>query len=344
MLWLSVLFLHRGYALAPVTSVHLGEPANISCALPFAEVSRMELHWYRQRVGDKLQRIVTLWQSTTPKYEPEFSESRWEITVGGNLCNLTITKTVEEDEGTYHCAFVEWINTEWSATYLLVKGHSQRTSHFTVQQSMVSESIVLGEPVTFECSVLSENKVCSGDLSVFWLRGGSQASQPDVIYTDANSWDECGRRSDTQRSCVYRFSKTLTSSDAGIYYCAVATCGQIVFGNGTEMDFKVSGSSSWSQEVYTVIFLLCGVLAVSLTVTVFLIYAIMKTTCEHCKASNNVEMHSGDWRSQQNDEATWIYSAAVFTIMKHRKGSNRLQKAAEREKIFTAVKAFGLDQ
>uniref|UniRef100_A0A672IQM9 Immunoglobulin V-set domain-containing protein n=1 Tax=Salarias fasciatus TaxID=181472 RepID=A0A672IQM9_SALFA len=94
----------------------------MSSAMFFLHVSRMELHWYRQRVGDKLQRIVTLWQSTTPKYEPEFSESRWEITVGGNLCNLTITKTVEEDEGTYHCAFVEWINTEWSATYLLVKG------------------------------------------------------------------------------------------------------------------------------------------------------------------------------------------------------------------------------
>uniref|UniRef100_A0A672IR82 Ig-like domain-containing protein n=1 Tax=Salarias fasciatus TaxID=181472 RepID=A0A672IR82_SALFA len=309
MLWLSVLFLHRGckYALAPVTSVHLGEPANISCALPFAEVSRMELHWYRQRVGDKLQRIVTLWQSTTPKYEPEFSESRWEITVGGNLCNLTITKTVEEDEGTYHCAFVEWINTEWSATYLLVKG-KYRTSHFTVQQSMVSESIVLGEPVTFECSVLSENKVCSGDLSVFWLRGGSQASQPDVIYTDANSWDECGRRSDTQRSCVYRFSKTLTSSDAGIYYCAVATCGQIVFGNGTEMDFK-------GDEIETNKWHIVGLVC------------------------NFHFVHS--FRKQL---ATWIYSAAVFTIMKHRKGSNRLQKAAEREKIFTAVKAFGLDQ
>uniref|UniRef100_A0A672IQP7 Ig-like domain-containing protein n=1 Tax=Salarias fasciatus TaxID=181472 RepID=A0A672IQP7_SALFA len=285
--------------------VHLGEPANISCALPFAEVSRMELHWYRQRVGDKLQRIVTLWQSTTPKYEPEFSESRWEITVGGNLCNLTITKTVEEDEGTYHCAFVEWINTEWSATYLLVKGHSQRTSHFTVQQSMVSESIVLGEPVTFECSVLSENKVCSGDLSVFWLRGGSQASQPDVIYTDANSWDECGRRSDTQRSCVYRFSKTLTSSDAGIYYCAVATCGQIVFGNGTEMDFK-------GDEIETNKWHIVGLVC------------------------NFHFVHS--FRKQLVVTGSlYSYFSTVWRL-------GCKSDCHQREKIFTAVKAFGLDQ
>lgn len=38
------------------------------------------------------------------------------------------------------------------------------------------------------------------------------------------------------QSCVYSFSQTdLTPSDAGIYYCAVATCGKIQFGNGTEL-------------------------------------------------------------------------------------------------------------
>uniref|UniRef100_A0A672IQN4 Ig-like domain-containing protein n=1 Tax=Salarias fasciatus TaxID=181472 RepID=A0A672IQN4_SALFA len=132
-----------------------------------------------------------------------------------------------------------WHNA-FSVCFCCLENTERKTKVTVTQWPAVAAPVQPGNSVTLycSCSVLSENKVCSGDLSVFWLRGGSQASQPDVIYTDANSWDECGRRSDTQRSCVYRFSKTLTSSDAGIYYCAVATCGQIVFGNGTEMDFK----------------------------------------------------------------------------------------------------------
>uniref|UniRef100_A0A671Y4B9 Ig-like domain-containing protein n=1 Tax=Sparus aurata TaxID=8175 RepID=A0A671Y4B9_SPAAU len=43
-------------------------------------------------------------------------------------------------------------------------------------------------------------------------------------------------RSDTQKSCVYHFSKKVSSSDAGTYYCAVATCGEILFGNGAKVE------------------------------------------------------------------------------------------------------------
>ncbi|KAJ8337701.1 hypothetical protein SKAU_G00366670 [Synaphobranchus kaupii] len=39
--------------------------------------------------------------------------------------------------------------------------------------------------------------------------------------------------------CVYNFPKrNLSLSDAGTYYCAVATCGEILFGNGTKLDIE----------------------------------------------------------------------------------------------------------
>ncbi len=41
------------------------------------------------------------------------------------------------------------------------------------------------------------------------------------------------------QSCVYSLSQTeLTTSDAGIYYCAVATCGKIHLGNGTKLNIE----------------------------------------------------------------------------------------------------------
>ena len=71
---------------------------------------------------------------------------------------------------------------------------------------------------------------------MFWFRVGSDKSHPNILYTDGNRRDECEDRSDTQKSCVHHFSKKVSSSDAGTYYCAVATCGEILFGNGAKVE------------------------------------------------------------------------------------------------------------
>uniref|UniRef100_A0A7N6FF51 Ig-like domain-containing protein n=1 Tax=Anabas testudineus TaxID=64144 RepID=A0A7N6FF51_ANATE len=177
-----------------------------------------------------------------------------------NISTLTILRTTEEDEGMYHCAVVDsWTENHWSGTYLSLKGNlviflqdtrsnlyrakifnssifignSERTSNYTVVQT-VSDPVRPGDSVTLQCSVLSDsdNKTCPGD-SVYWFRAGSDQSHPDIIYTGGNN--ECEKRSDSVKSCVYHFSKTVSSSDAGTYYCAVATCGQILFGDGTNL-------------------------------------------------------------------------------------------------------------
>ncbi|KAI3351501.1 hypothetical protein L3Q82_020361, partial [Scortum barcoo] len=111
-------------------------------------------------------------------------------------------------------------------------GNTQRTSNYTVVQwPTVSDSVRPGDLMTLQCSVLSdsENKTCPGDHNVFWFKTGSDKSHPNIIYTDGNRHDECDKRSDTQKSCIYHFSKSVSSSDAGTYYCAVATCGEILF-------------------------------------------------------------------------------------------------------------------
>lgn len=91
--------------------------------------------------------------------------------------------------------------------------------------------------MTFQCSVFSDSakKTCPGDLTVLWFRAGSHKSYPKLIYTDRNKSKECDKRSDPQKSCNYTFSKTVSSSDEGTYYCAVATCWELFFGNGTKL-------------------------------------------------------------------------------------------------------------
>ncbi|XP_049442823.1 uncharacterized protein LOC125895072 isoform X2 [Epinephelus fuscoguttatus] len=342
LLWVTLLVLHQGYALVPVTTVQLGEPVTLTCVLPDEFNDR--LHWYKQSAGETLKLIVRLRKHVNPVYGPEFSAVRLDVKVYKNISSLTILRTIQEDEGMYHCAFVDWIEITWTGTYLSLKGNTQRTSNYAVVQwPTVSDPVRPEALMTLQCSVLSdsENKMCPGDHSVFWFRAGSDKSHPNIIYTDGNRRDECDRNSDTQKSCVYRFSKNVSSSDAGTYYCAVATCGQILFGDGTKVE--IEGTSTCSQNADALIFLLCAVLAISLTVIAVLVYTIKKYKSNCHDAAVAVQRNLHGQKSQQRDEDTQVYSAVVFTVMKTGSGAIKDSRAAERQRIYAAVKAFGLD-
>uniref|UniRef100_A0A4W6FBC7 Ig-like domain-containing protein n=1 Tax=Lates calcarifer TaxID=8187 RepID=A0A4W6FBC7_LATCA len=234
------LFPFNSDSLVPVITVHLGEPVTFTCVLPGTELSSRQLYWYKQSAGDTLKLIVTLWKSTKPEFTPEFSESRLQVNDHRSFINLTIVKTIQEDEGMYHCAIVDVCKLNLIQPSLF-KGNAQRTSNYTVVQSpTVSDPVHPGESVTLQCSVLSD-KTCSGDHSVYWFRAGSNKSHPNIIYTDGNKSNECEKKPDAHsppKRCVYHFSKNVSSSDSGTYYCAVATCGEIIFGDGTKLEIE----------------------------------------------------------------------------------------------------------
>ncbi|XP_026186212.1 signal-regulatory protein beta-2-like isoform X2 [Mastacembelus armatus] len=338
LLWIVLLLLlHQGHALMSVTTVYPGEPVTFRCFYSDMEHSNARVKWYRQSVGDVLRLITTLMKATaSPTFEPGFPSSRFNVKYTTTLSSLTILRTIQEDEAVYYCAVLTWNKDQWSGTYLSVKGNSERTSDYSVVQSTVSDPVRPGDSVTLQCSVLSdsESDTCPRNHSVYWFRAGSDESHPNIIYTDGNN--ECEKRSDTVKSCVYHFSKDISSSDAGTYYCAVATCGQIYFGNGTKLEVK--GTSSWSvgflHRDNIILHILCGVLAIGLIVIAFLIYAIKQNSCDCCKADISLK----EKVAKKTDKDTWIYSAVVFTIF----GSGT-DGARDRERMYAAVKAFGLD-
>uniref|UniRef100_A0A665WD64 Ig-like domain-containing protein n=1 Tax=Echeneis naucrates TaxID=173247 RepID=A0A665WD64_ECHNA len=105
-----------------------------------------------------------------------------------------------------------------------------------------SDPVRPGDSVTLQCSVLfdSEKKTCPGDHSVYWFRAGSDEAHPSFIYAHGNNRDHCKKspESESTQKCDYFFSKNVSSSDAGTHYCAVATCGEILFGNGTKLEIE----------------------------------------------------------------------------------------------------------
>ncbi|XP_039669004.1 signal-regulatory protein beta-2-like [Perca fluviatilis] len=189
---------------------------------------------------------------------------------------LHINKAKPSDTGVYYCIKVERQTemTFLNGTLLRIKESEPNIT--AIIQDHPSVPVHPEDSVTLQCSVLSdsEKKTCPGDHGVFWFRAGSDESHPSLIYAHGNHGDECEKSPEaySPQKCVYNFSKIVSSSDAGTYYCAVATCGEILFGDGTKLD--IEGTSMWSQKANTIIFSVIS--AISLIVTAFLIYTIKR--------------------------------------------------------------------
>ncbi|CAB1345290.1 unnamed protein product, partial [Coregonus sp. 'balchen'] len=153
----------------------------------------------------------------------------------GTSCVLTIS---DSNMGMYYCAAIDYEHMIFRSGVFLMHQDS-RTQH--VVEQPVSESVQPGDSVSLNCTIHTET--CAGEHSVYWFRHGSGESHPGIIYSHGDRSDQCEKSpedgSPTQ-SCVYNLPKrNLSLSDAGTYYCAVASCGEILFGNGTKLDVEV---------------------------------------------------------------------------------------------------------
>ncbi|XP_070818317.1 signal-regulatory protein beta-2-like [Chaetodon trifascialis] len=259
---------------------------------------------------------------------------------------LSITETKLSDTAFYYClksnsqrykiAFLK-------GAFLRVEGAEPDIT--AVVQAPLSDPVRPGDSVSLQCSVLydSESKTCPGGLGVYWFRAGSHESHPSVIYTHGNSGDECETSPEARspQKCVYNFFKeNISSSDAGTYHCAVATCGQMLFGNGTKLD--VEGNTCDSQKDDTVVCLLFAALAINLILVASLLYVIRKKSCDCCKAVVTLQTDaagaSDDQQSQQRNEDSLVYAAPNFIRSKTGKAGRRNPR--KEEMIYTDVRAL----
>ncbi|KAI4894755.1 hypothetical protein NFI96_011431 [Prochilodus magdalenae] len=214
-----------------------GGTIHLNCFLSSTDVSVTA--WFRQTPGEKPLLIASTFHTAKIKYHDEFERSgRFHAVTDKSSFNLTISNAEPSDSATYYCAMADYTNIALSAcTVLVLKDSSSRL--YTVLQHPVSAPVELGGDTTLQCSVLTDTS--AGEHSVYWFRHGSGESHPGIIYTHGNRSDQCKSSSETDsstQSCVYKLPKrNLSLSDAGTYYCAVAACGQILFGNGTKLDF-----------------------------------------------------------------------------------------------------------
>uniref|UniRef100_H2S3G6 Ig-like domain-containing protein n=1 Tax=Takifugu rubripes TaxID=31033 RepID=H2S3G6_TAKRU len=186
------------------------------------------IYWFKQTLGEKPRLICTYRISSEDwKFVNDFKTNpRFQLHPGNKGANLTISDLELSDSATYYCAN-QYLNVvDFTEGYkVIVEG-----SGLTIDQP-ASQSIQAGGSVTLNCTVHT-GWTCDGDHTVYWFRNSGQ-SQLGLMYSHTGRNKQCERKTNT---CFYSFSmKNLNTSQTGTYYCAVAACGHILFGNGTKL-------------------------------------------------------------------------------------------------------------
>ncbi|KAG7328822.1 hypothetical protein KOW79_006996 [Hemibagrus wyckioides] len=237
-IWTIILFLNTispaqtlDFSRPSFLSLKSREPVTLKC--PFGDNPKTEhVVWFKQIFGEMPQKVGVRSIYNDFKLFTNFKKSGFQLEETDNSISLTIPHIKKEDRGFYFCGKFSWENFILSSgTFLAVE--DDRDVTFTVSQRSVSDSVPAGASVTLQCSVLSESR--AAELQVLWFRAAPPQSHPQIIYTHHNSSHQCESGSSTH-TCVYNFTKNILSlSDTGTYYCAVALCGKIVSGNGTQV-------------------------------------------------------------------------------------------------------------
>ncbi|XP_031718555.1 uncharacterized protein LOC116391782 isoform X2 [Anarrhichthys ocellatus] len=301
------------------TVLELGDNFTLSCTFNEKEVGLF--FWYKLKFGYMVQTVA---EGTYNKIslQEQFDKSRFSVTKVNAQYVLDIRNVSKEDEATYFCqAGAAYRMKIINGTLLAVNDFKNQRSIY-VKQSPETESVQPGDSVTLQCSLLSMNKEnrvqCPGEHSVHWFRSGSGKSSPGIIYTHNDEQEE--------RSCVYSLSKTIqNSSDAGTYYCAVATCGEILFGEGTKVETR--------PELYTLLIVVGTLLGCCvIVIAALLISRNQKPVYKDCKgeASNHVQHDRSAEDQPSNDgEAAVNYIVLDFPSRGARRWKNNRELPQE---------------
>ncbi|XP_030610031.1 uncharacterized protein LOC115797569 [Archocentrus centrarchus] len=307
--------------------VNTGDSVTVHCFYEIDDVAKF--FWYKLNLGQKPKLISTLYLSdTNATFHDEFkSDPRFTVYTEKGKISLKITNVHISDSATYYCAAYGYKFEFGEGTIIEVKG-SDLNIQASVQQS-ASETIQPGGSVTLNCTV--HTGTCDGEHSVYWFKDKGD-SFPRIIYTHGGRNDQCERRTKTQtHTCVHNLQmKSLNVSHAGTYYCAVAACGHILFGNGTKLDFESEGDCCVS------VYLLSGALA--FTTFLSLLMAFLLYVTHKRNSSKFTESHSrcslpSSTNAEQNEEN--LHYAA---LRDHRANRPRRPKNTKTECVYSSVK------
>ncbi|XP_034146450.1 uncharacterized protein LOC105009180 [Esox lucius] len=264
-----------------LVSANVGETVILPC---FQDNLSQHFLWYKQTLGDTPKILSSFYTyEKDPVFHNEFKNNpRFSVLCEEGMNHLKISDIQLSDSASYYCgsSHVNELNVLVGAI-LIVKGSESRNTPVVWQPE--SESVHPGESVTLNCTI--NTGTCEGEHSVYWFRHDSGESPPGIIYTNGDRSGQCMKSPESgspTQSCVYNLPKrNLSLSDTGTYYCAVASCGEILFGNGTKLD--VGGHYTEPVVLVYCLGVALGVSIILIIVLTCIIYKMNMMMCCQCR-------------------------------------------------------------
>ncbi|XP_053199410.1 uncharacterized protein LOC128383846 [Scomber japonicus] len=295
-------------------SANVGDSVTLQCSDKGDVAAR--LYWYKQTLGQKPRLISTFYTfDMNGTFYDEFKNNpRFTLDTEQGTNHLMITDLHISDSATYYCICCFLYTFEFSKNIIVSVKSSGLNIQALVHQS-ASESIQPGGSVTLNCTV--HTGTCDdGEHSVYWFKN-SEESHPGLIYTHGGRNDQCERNTNTQtHTCVYNLPmKSLNLSHAGTYYCAVASCGQILFGDGTKLEV---GNEVDSPVLF---YFVSGALAFTTILSVLLAFSMYKMKRNSLQSTGSQARNSAPFtvNAKGYKDGDKLYYAAVSVNLTNRR-------------------------
>ncbi|XP_038587125.1 immunoglobulin kappa light chain-like [Micropterus salmoides] len=312
-----------------ILSFKTGDKLTLQCSYDNDVPGRF--YWYKQALG-QTPRLISSFNvfDTKATFHDEFENNpRFTLHTGNGEYHLIISHLHISDSATYYCVNSK-SHKSIAETFVSVKASGLNVP-VSVHQS-ASEPLQPGGSVTLNCTVHTET--CDGEHSVYWFKN-SEESHPGLIYTHGGRNDQCERKSNTQtHTCVYNLPlESLNLSHAGTYYCAVASCGHILFGNGTKLDFEDEVDSLAS------VYFLSGALAFTIVLLVLLAVLVYRMNKRNSFRSTEFKARFSALSTTEVEsyrEADNLHYAAISVNLPKR--SRRQRNDTKSECVYSTVK------
>ncbi|XP_051799918.1 uncharacterized protein LOC110967685 [Acanthochromis polyacanthus] len=311
---------------------NLGDDVTLFCR--YASEAKYLL-WYKQVAGEQPQIISSFYKHSISSFHNQFQgNQRFSVQTGQGFYHLKISDIQDSDAAMYYCGQNNMIGTEFDDGTLLVLKES---SCWSFLQQPESDSVQTGGSATLNCTVLADGK-----RSVYWFKKDSESSHLGIISPQTNSSSRCVKNFESpEQRCVFSLPKRNVSlSDAGMYYCAVASCGEILFGKGTRLNVEEK-----QRKTFPVVTL---VVVSALVVSVLLNIILFGILCKMAKKKNlqsqglqpqpSVSKYTTDHQREEFNAVQYV--ALDF---KKRQSTSKRQKNTEEETIYSGVKLSELE-
>ncbi|XP_076581413.1 immunoglobulin kappa light chain-like isoform X2 [Chaetodon auriga] len=310
-----------------VKTAEVGQQVTLKCVCQGDAVTFFS--WYQQTLGGKPLIISTRMRhnaeaTINPPYKDRFQVKAQSQT---GINHLIISNVNLLDTATYYCGILEFNTIEFGqGVFLNVK--TSLSNIQTVVYQPAREAHRLGDSVNLRCTVYADK--CAGEKSLYWFRHG--AAQPAIMYRTVG---QCMHESHVKNCTLNLTINSMNSSDAGTYYCALASCGEIVFGNGTRLE--IAGDPIKAPP------LLVHCLSVAFAASIILLlalssimYKLNKKTCPICRGKvSHVTCPAASDVVQSQDEDVVHYAALNMNKTSVRQ---RQEENAESVCVYSRVK------